>query len=210
MRVRNIPGVDNLLREFSFFVDSTKSKGSFRKRFNNENPIHIEIGMGKGKFIMTLAEKNPHINYVGIEKSGELLYKAAREVEEKGLNNLLLTKAIAEEIEDFFLVGEIQRIYLNFSDPWPKKRHEKRRLTHSSLLVKYKKILPPKGEIHFKTDGLELFEFTLDEMRRCGLKLMEVIYDLHKEKDLENIMTEYEEKFFRMGKAIYKCVGINE
>lgn len=210
MRVRNIPGVDEMLQEYSFYVKPTEDlRGNWTRLFKNDNPIHIEIGIGKGQFLMTLAEKNPHINYVGIEKSGELLYKVARELADKSLKNVIITKIIAEDIDIIFGDGEIHRLYLNFSDPWPKKRHEKRRLTYRSLLKKYLRILVEKGEIQFKTDGIELFEFTLEEMKASGLYMKEISYNLHEEAGIENVMTEYEEKFVKAGKIIFRCVGVN-
>ncbi|KAB3537709.1 tRNA (guanosine(46)-N7)-methyltransferase TrmB [Alkaliphilus pronyensis] len=208
MRVRNIPGVEGLLLEYSFFVSNPCSYiNKWNDYFNNDNKIHIELGIGKGKFITTLARQNKDINYIGIEKSKELLYKVAKEVEGKGFNNLCLTNFNGEIINEVFGEEEIERIYLNFSDPWPKKRHEKRRLTHGDFLKKYHAILKKGGEIHFKTDSLELFEFSLIQLKNSNYIIKSVSYDLYKDT-VNNVSTEYEEKFVKQGKRINKYVAI--
>ncbi|WP_026478062.1 tRNA (guanosine(46)-N7)-methyltransferase TrmB [Alkaliphilus transvaalensis] len=209
MRVRNIPGVEELLKTSSNYIDLTNNVSvKWNEIFQNEQPIHIEIGMGKGQFLTTLAEKNPTINYVGIEKSKELLWKVCKLLEGKGINNIRIINQKAEELDNVFRVGEIEGIYLNFSDPWPKARHDKRRLTHRGFLKKYQGLLKENGEIHFKTDSLSLFEFSLEEFKNTKeFELIEVNYDLHKTPPIDNVMTEYEEKFVKMGKPIYKCIA---
>ena len=209
MRVRNIAGVEELLKSNNYYIDlNEKIAINWELVFGNKNPIHLEIGMGKGKFLTTLATENPEVNYVGIEKSKELLWKVCKLLEGTGLKNIRIINQKAEELQETFGQGEIERIYLNFSDPWPKARHDKRRLTHRGFLQKYKEILKIEGEIHFKTDSLSLFEFSLEEFKEYkGLVLKEVTYDLHKEEPLDNVMTEYEEKFVSMGKPIYKYIA---
>ncbi|SCY66684.1 tRNA (guanosine(46)-N7)-methyltransferase TrmB [Alkaliphilus peptidifermentans] len=208
MRVRNIPGVEELLKNSSYFVNDHYNKiNKWRSFFKNDNKIHIEIGMGKGKFLVTLAKNNTDINYIGIEKSKELLYKVAKEIEDSNLNNLCIINIKAEDIIEVFGPGEIDRIYLNFSDPWPKKRHGKRRLTHGDFLEKYWQILKQGGEIHFKTDSLDLFEFSLEEIRTSRFSVSNIYYDLHKEANISNVLTEYEEKFVNLGKTIYKYIA---
>ncbi len=212
MRIRNIVGVDEMLKGNSYFID-TLDNGSvdWQAVFNNNNPIHLEIGMGKGQFLKTLAERNTDINYVGMDKSKELLWKSCKLLDDTKLLNIKITNQRAENLELIFPSSGVERIYLNFSDPWPKDRHYKRRLTHNGFLQRYKNVLVSKGEIHFKTDGLALFEFSLEEVKQMkGIELKEVNFDLHKEEPIDNVMTEYEEKFVNMGKAIYKFIAVVE
>lgn len=210
MRVRNIPGVGLLLKESQFFLNEARQyRGRWRGLFKNTSPIHIEIGMGKGQFIATLAEVNPDINYIGIEKSEELVYKALQRINEKKLQNIFLIYENAENLKEVFSEGELDRIYLNFSDPWVKARHAKRRLTHKRFLDIYSNVIRKGGELRFRTDSQMLFEFALEEIKATELKLLEVSYDLHKEPIEGHIMTEYEEKFTQMGKPIYQCIAEN-
>ncbi|GAB6086587.1 tRNA (guanosine(46)-N7)-methyltransferase TrmB [Alkaliphilus crotonatoxidans] len=209
MRVRNIPGVEALLGQCPyFFKEGSPSPGKWNKLFRNPHPIHIEIGMGKGRFLTTLAVDHVEINYIGIEKSKELLWKVCKSLEEAQLKNLMLVNLKAENIASYFALGEVERIYLNFSDPWPKARHEKRRLTHLHFLKQYRSILSDKGEIHFKTDGLDLFEFTLDQLDKAGFTPLEVTYDLHRLYPQGVVMTEYEMKFRSQGKTIKRVIAV--
>ena len=211
MRVRNIPGVSELLKESQYFLNNAKAYyGEWKKLFNNNNPIHVEIGMGKGQFITTLAEENPDINFIGIEKSEELVYKALQRIKDKQLTNIYLIFENAENLKEVFKAGELERIYLNFSDPWVKARHAKRRLTHRRFLDIYSYIIKSGGELRFRTDGALLFEFALEEISSTKMKLKEVSYDLHKTPIKGHIMTEYEEKFTQMGKPIYQYIAIIE
>lgn len=208
MRVRNIPNVESLLeQDIHYIKQMTIAPGEWHSLFNNQHPIHIEIGMGKGRFLTTLALENPEVNYIGIEKSKELLWKVCKSLEKHSLQNIRIMNLKAENINEVFSAGEIKRIYLNFSDPWPKARHEKRRLTHLDFLNQYRTILTEDGEIHFKTDGLELFEFSLGEFKRAGFSLIEVDYDLHNSKPEGLVMTEYEMKFTAQGKPIYRAIA---
>ena len=175
--------------------------------FGNDNPIHIEVGMGKGKFIMELAAKHPDINYIGIEKYSSVLIRALEKREQLEQDNLLFIRMEAEYLPDVFAPGEVQRIYLNFSDPWPKDRHAKRRLTSRQFLNRYDQFLAPEGQVIFKTDNRDLFEFSLEEVKEAGWNLENHTFDLHNSPYVEgNVMTEYEEKFVAEGKPIHRMV----
>lgn len=187
--------------------DPVSFKGKWRERFGNSNPLHIEIGMGKGRFITTLAAQNPDINYVGIERFTTVTYKALKKQQELQLTNLILINFDAEKINDVFEKDEVDRIYLNFSDPWPKDRHAKRRLTAPGYLTKYDGILTKEGRIYFKTDNRPLFDFTLESVQETGWKTEGLTYDLHNSEYNEgNIMTEYEERFSSMGTPINRVI----
>ncbi|PKM93883.1 MAG: tRNA (guanosine(46)-N7)-methyltransferase TrmB [Firmicutes bacterium HGW-Firmicutes-1] len=206
MRHRNVKDAYQRLELHPIVIqDPIEYKGSWNKRFNNENPIYIEIGMGKGQFIIEHAIRNPNINFIGFEKFSAVLAKALEKVDQhQGLNNLLVIREDADRITKFFEEGELDRLYLNFSDPWPKERHEKRRLTYISFLEKYSFILKKESSIIFKTDNSKLFEFSVAQMKKFGYDVKEVIYDLqssHYAQD--NIMTEYETKFVSQGLKIY-------
>lgn len=209
MRLRNIPGSRDVIAESEFVVHEIKDyKGNWKEVFGNDNPIRIEVGMGKGQFIYKLAELNPAINYVGIEKFSSVLLRAIQKQEADPLPNLKFIRMEAEEIEDVFGENEVDRIYLNFSDPWPKDRHAKRRLTSRQFLGRYNHFLKKDGVIEFKTDNHDLFMFSLDEVKEAGWELNEVTYDLHADEKMNdgNIMTEYEERFSAMGNPIYKYI----
>ena len=187
--------------------DPKSRKGHWRELFGNDNPIHIEIGMGKGQFLMTLASQNPDINYVGIERVPTVLYKALKKQEELKLPNIRLMAFNADEINEVFEKDEVERIYLNFSDPWPKDRHALRRLTSPRFLKLYDEFLKKDGFIEFKTDNRSLFDYSLEAAVEAGWKTRDVTYDLHNSEYAEgNIMTEYEEKFSSMGVPINKVI----
>lgn len=211
MRLKNVPGADNKIAESSLVVhEPQKEKGKWQQVFQNQNPIHIEIGMGKGQFIFHMAKANPGINYVGIEKYSSVLLRGLQKLEEEPLPNLLFIRMDAEDIEDVFEKDEVDKIYLNFSDPWPKDRHAKRRLPSRQFLARYDKILKKEGELEFKTDNRGLFDFAVEELEPAGWKADKITYDLHKDKEMVqgNIMTEYEEKFSALGNPIYKyCIS---
>ena len=179
--------------------------------FGNDNPIRIEIGMGKGKFITELALQNPDINYIGIEKYSSVLIRAIEKRKNIELNNLIYIRMDAVEICDAFEKGEVDRIYLNFSDPWPKDRHAKRRLTSRQFFARYDEILKPDGKVEFKTDNRDLFDFSLEEIPETTFKIDEYTFDLHSDKEADiykgNVMTEYEEKFVGLGNPICKLVA---
>ncbi len=210
MRLRNITGSREMIAEDPYVIHEPEVyRGSFRKEiFKNDNPLKIEIGMGKGKFIRELAESDPASDYLGIEKYSTVLLKAVRSFSKNELPNLRFIRMDAEYILDVFGEGEISRIYLNFSDPWPKDRHAKRRLPSRSFLKKYERLLISDGCVEFKTDNRELFEFGLSEAKDLGWELLYVTWDLHNDPEAmkTNIMTEYEEKFSSIGNPIYKYV----
>ena len=213
MRLRNITGSREIIGESRFVVQEPKAqKGKWRERFGNEAPIYIEIGMGKGKFLHTLAGQNPDINYVGIEKYSSVLLRAIQKSEEEELSNLLFIRMDAEELTEVFGQGEVDRIYLNFSDPWPKDRHAKRRLPSEQFLNRYVVILKRGGRIEFKTDNRALFDFAVEELQKTGFLAENITYDLHGDKVMRegNVMTEYEEKFSAAGNPIYKYIVCRE
>ena len=208
MRLRNKPWAKEKIAQYPQFVvpEPTKYFGKWHTLFENNNSIHVEIGTGKGRFITELAKRNPNINYIGIEAYDSVIVSALDRLIEANLPNLKLIKRNAKEILSFFAPGEISRIYLNFSDPWPKKRHEKRRLTYRKFLEMYEQILIPGGEIHLKTDNQGFFEYSIVSFSQYGCKIKAINLDLHNDPANEdNIMTEYEEKFSAKGNRIYRC-----
>ena len=206
MRLRNKPWAKDALAAHPEMViqDPTQWKGRWHERFGNNNPIHIEIGSGKGQFVSGMARQNPNINYIGIEIQESVLVVALEKALSADVPNLQLLHVNGGQVTDYFEDGEVDQIYLNFSDPWPKKRHAKRRLTHESFLVGYEKVLPPFGELHFKTDNRGLFEYSLASFSQFGLVLKQVWLDLHQVEFPGNVMTEYEEKFSAKGHPIYR------
>lgn len=206
MRVRNRPGAAELLAAHPEFVisDPEKLKGKWSELFGNDHPIHIEIGMGKGQFITGMAKAHPDINYIGVEMQVSVISLALDKLLEEPLPNLKLLHVDGSALTNYFADSEIDQIYLNFSDPWPKKRHEKRRLTFKSFLAVDEQILRPEGEIHFKTDNQGLFEYSLSSFSQYGMILQRVWLDLHNSDFEGNIMTEYEEKFSSRGQRIYR------
>ncbi len=168
--------------------------------FGNDNPIRIEIGCGKGDFVVGTAAKEPDVNFLAVEKVSDVLVIAAEKIKNSGLSNVRVCCVDAKELEEIFPEGSIDRIYLNFSDPWPKARHEKRRLTYRTFLGIYKKILRKDGAIHFKTDNRGLFDFSLEEFKEFGMRMEKLTFDLHNSEYMEgNVMTEYEKRFSEMG-----------
>ncbi|WP_165005429.1 MULTISPECIES: tRNA (guanosine(46)-N7)-methyltransferase TrmB [unclassified Enterococcus] len=206
MRVRNRPGAAEMLAAHPNFVISepTEWKGKWKELFGNDHPIHIEIGMGKGQFITGMAKAHPEINYIGVEMQVSVVSIALDKLIECPLPNLKLLHVDGSALTEYFADSEIDQIYLNFSDPWPKKRHEKRRLTYKTFLAVDEQILRPEGEIHFKTDNQGLFEYSLASFSQYGLILQQVWLDLHQSDFEGNIMTEYEEKFSSRGQRIYR------
>lgn len=209
MRLRNITGSREVIAD-SFYVvhDEESQSGRWNEIFNNMNPIHIEIGMGKGQFIHTLAKLHPEINYVGIEKYSSVLLRALQKMEEEELPNLKFIRMDAENIVKVFGPEEVDKIYLNFSDPWPKDRHAKRRLPSKEFLGRYDVILKKESKVEFKTDNRALFDFAVEELKETNWKAEMITYDLHGDKKLleGNIMTEYEEKFSSIGNPICKYI----
>lgn len=209
MRLKNVPGARDVIAGSSLVIhDPEKHKGSFSRIFGNDHPIRIEIGMGKGRFLYEMAKENPDINYIGIEKYSSVLLRAIQKMEENQLPNLLFIRMDAESVDEIFAKEEIDRIYLNFSDPWPKDRHAKRRLPSCEYLIRYDRFLKKDGILEFKTDNKKLFDFAVEELPKAGWKIIKITYDLHHDEEMMqgNIMTEYEEKFSSMGNPIYKYI----
>lgn len=212
MRLRNITGSRDVIAASDYVVQEAIQKecpGTWKTIFGNDNPIHIEIGMGKGKFIHTMAKEHPEINYVGIEKYSSVLLRAIQKMEQEELPNLKFLRMDAEEIDQVFGKGEVDKIYLNFSDPWPKDRHAKRRLTSPQFLARYKQIIVPEGSVEFKTDNTTLFEFSVESVNGSpDWEIFAQTDDLHCDPVMNqgNIMTEYEERFSLMGNPIHKMI----
>ncbi len=209
MRLRNIPGAKEEMLTSPFVVQEPETKaGRWQEVFENPGPLEIEIGCGKGRFLSELAVRCPETNYLGIEKFSSVLLRALEKRKEMECRNLLFLRFDAEEIENIFSPGEVDRIYLNFSDPWPKARHHKRRLTSREFLARYEKILKWGGMVEFKTDNTKLFEFSLEEAEAAGWEILAKTLDLHRDPVLNegNIMTEYEEKFSLLGNRICKLI----
>jgi len=208
MRLRNIKGSKEAVANDIYVIsEPEKLKGNWKSIFGNDNPIHLEIGSGKGRFITELAMQNPEINFIGIEKYSSVLFRALEKRREVEINNLYYIRFDAVYLTDIFAENEISRIYLNFSDPWPKERHAKRRLTSRRFLELYDKCLKMDGDIIFKTDNSDLFDFSLKEAQEAGWKFKGVTYDLHNSEYVrDNIMTEYEERFVSLGKPIYMMI----
>ena len=209
MRLRHIPGAEKQIEESTFVIqEPEQKKGCWAEVFGNGNPIHIEVGMGKGKFLMELAQQNPDINYVGIEMYSSVLLKAIQKRETLELTNICFMCVDARKLADIFKKGEVAKIYLNFSDPWPKDRHARRRLPSKEFLARYDQILVPDGKVEFKTDNRGLFNFALEQREIAGWNLDGCTFDLHHDENMNegNVMTEYEEKFSSMGNPIYKMI----
>lgn len=205
MRQRNIKNLGEKLElNSSFLTDNPEEfKGRWKEIFGNSNPICLEIGCGKGQFINKYAQSHPENNYIAVEGQSNVALRALQKAEENRCENLRIFIAYIDDLKEYFEKGELSAIFLNFSDPWPKARHAKRRLTYRSRLVNYKEVLSEQGYIEFKTDNDGLFEFTLREIEEAGLAIVEQTSDLHRSSfDSKNITTEYEDKFSRSGKNI--------
>lgn len=215
MRLRNIPGAKDAILDSPYVIQNPEArKGTWAAVFPKKQPLHIEVGMGKGRFLMDMARLHSEINYIGIEMYDSVLLRALQkreELEEEGeiLPNLFFMRMDARLLPEVFASQEVDRIYLNFSDPWPKARHAKRRLTSREFLKRYEQILTKGGLVEFKTDNRDLFEFSLEEIKEAGWELLAHTFDLHHDSVMleGNVMTEYEEKFSSMGNPICKLVG---
>lgn len=212
MRLRNIPRADSTLQAHDLVIKRPEAqRGCWKQVFGNQNPVYIEIGMGKGQFLLNMAKTYPEINFVGIERYSSVLLRAVERLdceEYRELRNLRFVCMDARELENMFAPEEVSRIYLNFSDPWPKARHAKRRLTSTEFLDRYRKILASDGLVEFKTDNTLLFDFSLEQVKEAGWNLLSYTYDLHHNREMNegNIMTEYEEKFSAKGNPINKMI----
>ncbi len=209
MRLRNIPGAREAIAANTYCIpEENPAKGRWAEIFGNENPIRIEVGMGKGQFLTAQALAHPDVNFVGIEKYSSVLLRALEKLKENPIPNIRFIRMDAEHITEWFAPGEVDRIYLNFSDPWPKDRHAKRRLTSQEFLQRYEQILKAEGLLEFKTDNQDLFTFSLEQTEPAGWTLLASTRDLHRDVVLnkDNIMTEYEEKFSSAGNPICKMI----
>lgn len=208
MRVRHKPWAIDMIKDYPNIVvpDPDQAQGKWDQVFEKAQPLHVEVGTGKGQFLIGMAKAHPEINYVGIEMYSDVLVMALQKVleEDQDLPNLRFIRSDGREISNFFEGHSLDRIYLNFSDPWPKRRHTKRRLTSPKFLAQYQAVLKPEGEIHFKTDNQGLFEYSLASMSQYGMAFRQVWLDLHASGFEGNIMTEYEEKFAAKGQPIYR------
>jgi len=212
MRLRRKPWIDTAILDYADFVtplggDWTAFTGHWSETFGREASLHVEIGVGKGVFLTELAAQSPDVNYVGLEMQQGVLYFAARKAAERGLKNLRLVVFDAARLTELFAPREVDRIYLNFSDPWPKARHAKRRLTSPLFLARYRTVLKADGELRFKTDNMGLFDYSLETMAAQGWHLSDVTHDLHALGEADNIMTEYERKFSARGAKIGRLVA---
>jgi tRNA (guanine-N7-)-methyltransferase len=210
MRLRNIPGADEVVANSPLVIGQPQErKGNWKEVFGNSNPIYIEVGMGKGQFITQMAQRNPQINYIGIERYTSVLLRAIQKREKlEEIPNLYYLCIDAADLPAIFGEGEVDRIYLNFSDPWPKDRHAKRRLPSREFLARYDAILTEGGLVEFKTDNRGLFDFALEEAKESGWDLDVCTFDLHHDEELSrgNVMTEYEAKFSGLGNPIHKMI----
>ncbi len=215
MRLRNVPGAREAVAEDPRVVHTPEeARGHWHEIFGNDHPLHVEVGMGKGRFLLTMAARNPEVNYVGVERYESVMIRALKKLDRMEQNgetvpgNLRFLRMDAAEIEAFFSPGEVDRIYLNFSDPWPKDRHAKRRLESREFLARFERILCLGGLIEFKTDNEALYRFALTEQAEAGWELLYSTEDLHGDPEAmrENVMTEYEEKFSAKGNRICKYV----
>ncbi|MFX3623101.1 MAG: tRNA (guanosine(46)-N7)-methyltransferase TrmB [Ectobacillus sp.] len=206
MRLRHKPYAMEKIQNYPQYViaNPEEHRGQWKKLFGNDKPIHIEVGTGRGRFIYEMAKANPDVNYIGIEKFTSVIVDALEKQIEAEVPNLKLINKDAKDLTVFFADGEIDRVYLNFSDPWPKARHEKRRLTYKAFLQNYEQVLAKGGELHFKTDNQGLFEYSLISFSQYGMELKFLSLDLHNSEFEGNIMTEYEEKFSSKGNRIYR------
>lgn len=213
MRLKNIPGARDVIAESEWVIhEPEKQKGIWQQVFGNQQPIHIEIGMGKGRFLYEMASIHPEISYIGIEKYSSVLLRAIQKMEQKPLSNLRFIRMDAEDIDQVFAEDEVARIYLNFSDPWPKDRHAKRRLPSRQFLTRYDRFLQKDGVLEFKTDNRDLFDFAVEEAPQAGWQIKKLTYDLHHDTEMAqgNVMTEYEERFSARGNPIYKYIIFRE
>lgn len=206
MRIRNIKNKEEILNHSKYLIQNPKDYiGKWNTIFKNDNPIYIEIGMGKGKFIIENAKQYPNINFIGIEKQDSILARSLQKIE-NDIPNLIIVRMNALTIDEVFF-KEVSRIYLNFSDPWPKKRHHFRRLTSNIFLDKYDFIFRDTKQIYLRTDNSSLFTYSIETLSNHGYYLKNVTLDLHQDCEEELITTEYEDKFLKECKPIYSLVA---
>lgn len=211
MRVRNKPWAQPLIDAHPEIITdhAEKNIGNWNEKFEKVQPLHVEVGMGKGQFIIGMAKAHPECNFIGVEVQKSVAATALKlALENEPLTNLQLIAGAGESIETYFEPSEVDQLYLNFSDPWPKKRHTKRRLTYKTFLSSYQTVLKDKGSVEFKTDNQGLFEYSLTSMNNFGMVFDGVWLDLHNSDENEgNVQTEYEQKFSAKGQPIYKLAA---
>ena len=218
MRLRFVPEAQGIVEKSPYVIhDELPLKKPVSSLYKRNNPIHVEIGTGKGGFLVEMAKQHPEINYLGVEFYESVLFRAVEKMEafpdEERPDNILFLSRDASVLPEVFTEEKTDRIYLNFSDPWPKKRHAKRRLTSERFLAVYEKVLKAGGRLIFKTDNRGLFDFSLEEIQnRPGWRIEAVTYDLHRDPVLNegNVMTEYERKFSALGSRINKLIAVYE
>ena len=212
MRLRNIPRAEGTIQSHQAAIKRPEDqKGCWKQVFGNENPIYIEIGMGKGRFLLNMAKQYPNVNFIGIERYSSVLLRALEKYdteEFQELTNIRFVCMDAKELSEVFAKGEVERIYLNFSDPWPKARHARRRLTSKEFFERYDQVLAEDGSVEFKTDNRLLFDYSVEQLGESSIfELVSCTYDLHHDEFMSqgNIMTEYEKKFSGLGEKINRC-----
>lgn len=216
MRLRNIPRAEGVIQMHRTVIKRPEDqRGCWHQVFGDRHPIYIEIGMGKGQFILNMAKAHPDVNFIGIERYSSVLLRALEKFdteEYEALTNIRFVCMDARNVEEVFAPEEVDKIFLNFSDPWPKARHAKRRLTSKQFFERYDKILAFDGVVEFKTDNRELFDFSLEQVELAGWVLLAKTYDLHNDPTLSrgNVMTEYEEKFSGQGHPIHKLIAMRQ
>ncbi|MFA5035860.1 MAG: tRNA (guanosine(46)-N7)-methyltransferase TrmB [Candidatus Izemoplasmatales bacterium] len=205
MRLRNVRNASDLINKHPNWVitNPVALKGKWTMVFGNDKPIYLEIGCGKGKFIFEMAKKHPNINFIGIEKFDSVIVRALQKIVNEPLDNVRLLRIDAAFLTSIFAINEISCVYLNFSDPWPKPSHARRRLTSPQYLERYRAVLQPLSSIFFKTDNFPLFSFSMMSFVNSGLKINHISLDCHREQELNNVETEFETRFSTAGKPIY-------
>ncbi|MBQ3115344.1 MAG: tRNA (guanosine(46)-N7)-methyltransferase TrmB [Clostridia bacterium] len=212
MRMRNKKNADKRLEECCAFMINTeilKNKDA-KELFDNQKPVHLEIGCGKGNFVFQMAQKYPEINFIAVETNKNVLVLAVEKAKAGNISNVKFILGDANCLDQYFCNGSFEKIYLNFSDPWHKSRHEKRRLTYKTFLAMYKNLLIHDGTVQFKTDNLKLFDYSVISFGENGYKLLNVTYDLHADNDENNVMTEYEQLFSSQGHKICRLIAVPE
>ncbi|MGI5962591.1 MAG: tRNA (guanosine(46)-N7)-methyltransferase TrmB [Lawsonibacter sp.] len=211
MRMRKKPNLGARMERCSqYLIDNPQQyRGSWKELKPDASCLYLELGCGKGRFTCETAEQNPDVLYIAIERVPDAMVIAMERCMEKGLSNVFFIDGDASMLRSYFAPEEVDRLYINFCDPWPSHKHARRRLTHENFLVLYRGILRENGEIHFKTDNRDLFEYSLFQFPKAGYVLSEISRNLH-EHGVQGVMTDYEEKFYNLGTPINRCVGTKQ
>ncbi|MBU2700560.1 tRNA (guanine-N7-)-methyltransferase [Sporomusaceae bacterium BoRhaA] len=211
MRLRRRPWIATAIQDYSDFIvnlNESLVKPDWEALFGRKASLYVELGTGKGQFITELARQNPDRNYVGVEAQHDIIFYAARKAQEKELANVKFLLMDANQLTEMFQVNSVMGLFINFCDPWPKKRHAKRRLTFHGFFDNYRQVLEKNGLLSFKTDNRDLFEFSLNEFVNANVRLQNISLDLHESNMIGNVMTEYETKFSSMGQPIYRLEAV--